>query len=144
MQDILHAYVVAVVSKQSDSVLFLCSILQHDTDVVRAPVIPDSPVRVPEIPVSQISVQPSAPGKQSLFLGQDIKVMYLFDLHFGSRRNVVCKPQRPCFFCCLKQVNWVVRYNYSSMDRMLFHLQAAFSNMQPVYIWTAGQRRDMG
>lgn len=33
----------------------------EDTGVVRAPVIPDSPVRVPELPVSQISVQPSAP-----------------------------------------------------------------------------------
>ena len=33
--------------------------------MVRAPVIPDSPVRVPELPVPQISVQPSAPGKQS-------------------------------------------------------------------------------
>ncbi|XP_067022851.1 rac GTPase-activating protein 1-like isoform X1 [Acropora muricata] len=34
---------------------------EQDTGVVRAPVIPDSPVRVPELPVSQISVQPSAP-----------------------------------------------------------------------------------
>lgn len=33
----------------------------EDTGVVRAPVIPDSPVRVPELPVPQISVQPSAP-----------------------------------------------------------------------------------
>ena len=30
------------------------------------------------------------------------------------------------------------------MDRMLFHLQAAFTNMQPVPICTAGQRYDMG
>ncbi|XP_074624560.1 rac GTPase-activating protein 1-like [Acropora palmata] len=34
---------------------------EQDTGVVRAPVIPDSPVRVPEFPVPQISVQPSAP-----------------------------------------------------------------------------------
>ncbi|XP_015758824.1 PREDICTED: rac GTPase-activating protein 1-like [Acropora digitifera] len=34
---------------------------EQDTGVVRAPVIPDSPVRVPELPVPQISVQPSAP-----------------------------------------------------------------------------------
>lgn len=33
----------------------------EDTGVVRAPVIPDSPVRVPEFPVPQISAQPSAP-----------------------------------------------------------------------------------
>ena len=60
--------------------------------MVRAPVIPDSPVRVPELPVPQISVQPSAPGKQSFFLVQDSKVMYPMDLHFGLRRNVVGKP----------------------------------------------------
>lgn len=34
---------------------------EQDTGVVRAPVIPDSPVRVPEFPVPQISAQPSAP-----------------------------------------------------------------------------------
>ena len=56
--------------------------------MVRAPVIPDSPVRVPELPVPQISVQPSAPGK----VVQDSKVMYPMDLHFGLRRNVVGKP----------------------------------------------------
>lgn len=60
--------------------------------MVRVPVIPDSPVRVPELPVSHISVQPSAPGKQSFFLVQDSKVMYPIDLDFGSRRNVVGKP----------------------------------------------------
>ena len=60
--------------------------------MVRAPVIPDSPVRVPEFPVPQISVQPSAPGKQSFFLVQNSKMMYPIDLHFGSRRNVVGKP----------------------------------------------------
>lgn len=34
---------------------------EPDAGVVRAQVIPDSPVRVPEFPVSQINVQPSAP-----------------------------------------------------------------------------------
>lgn len=34
---------------------------EQDTGVVRVPVIPDSPVRVPELPVSHISLQPSAP-----------------------------------------------------------------------------------
>lgn len=34
---------------------------EQDTGVVRAPVIPDSPVRVTEFPVPQISAQPSAP-----------------------------------------------------------------------------------
>ena len=75
-----------------NQILFLCSILRQDTGVVRAPVIPDSPVRVPELPVSQISVQPSAPGKQSFFFVQDSKVMCPIDLHFGSRRNIVGKP----------------------------------------------------
>ena len=90
----------------SNQILFLCSILWQDTGVVRAPVIPDSPVRVPELPVPQISVQPSAPGK----VVQDSKVMYPMDLHFGLRRNVVGKPLRPHFFCCLRQLSYVVRY----------------------------------